>query len=974
MKSYLKKAFSMASFLIAATLTGGVIAPTVAAVSAENERTAYMTVNDSEIGHTPFTFSFSAGWVHEGGYPDRFEGGDEHWTTTAQFGANYPSFTFRFVGAQVSLYGHKVPAGAMADVSVDGTVVGRIDYYNAARVERTLLWESEMLAYGEHTVTVQLIPEQNPAASGTHEASVDYAVVRTSETLPVTGVAASVETLLLEPGMSYTVGYTLLPAYATETPAIHFTSSDSSVVSVNEQGHLTAIGVGKATVTLAPADGDYSDTVTVTVREPVGGDLVVLAGSTNEHVRQDGYLDRLASLKLEESTLSMTAWRSDIATAKIDLLTKGKPVSGVHAVVGTLTNAHGDMLDATVTVSPVRDSLAHDSGHLVPDVIGGGEVLDIPAGAVGALWLSVETSADALPGIYTAPVTVRDTDGHTTVLTLSVEVIGLTRPDNTVALELWQYPYSSNRYYSGKTTEEYFGEGMDGIWHTHLDPAYTDALRSQIELYAAAGGNTVTVTVNEDPWNSQTPDPYPSMVKWTRETDGSFAFDYTDFDYWVSLNESCGVTGGIMSFSIADWANRVTYYDKRTNTVKSETLTPGSARWKAVWTEFLTDYMAHTTEKGWFDRVYLSMDERPAEVVEAVLNVVESVRNAEGKCFKTSLAVFSFETEHLFDRVTDLSLAIYMDTAKLTDITAHRRELGLTTTLYTCGAQFSALENPPYEGLYGMWYCEKMGADGFLRWALDAFNDDPLRASTHRLFAAGDIYLFYPDEKNAESPEARTSPRFEKLAEGCRDISKLRYLKGLSEDNAAAVTDILQGLGNRNLEREVEQAQEALHALARREALVQAVAAAKDAEATDANALTAALSAAESLLAASKPAEDDLREATYTLLSLLAASVGEAESETEKPAGTDLPAETDNLSETIVLVETASLETAPATNAAPETESMPMPSETATKSESASSGDANGCASVAAVGAVAVTATAAGIVLAAEKRKESDED
>ncbi len=956
MHLYIKKFLSVTSFLLTAALLGGAVAPmSVSAEEAGNEAeetaTALMTVNDSEIGNAPFTFSFSSGWVHEGGYPDRFEGGDEHWTTTAQFGTNYPSFTFRFVGTEVSLYGHKVPAGAMADVSVDGQAVGRIDYYNASRIERTLLWASETMPYGEHTVTVQLVAEQNPSATGTHEASVDYAVVRTSEKRPVTAVIPDRADLLLEPGMSYRLTYTTLPTYATEIPDFSFTSADSSIVSVDNTGTITARAVGETSVTLMSADGSVKATVPVKVREPVGGELVALAGSTNMHVRQDGYHDRLASLDMDMTSLGVTAWRSDIVTAKIDLLTKGTACTNIRAEVGTLTNAHGDALNAAMTVEPVRDTLAHDSGHLVPDVIGGGETYDLPAGSVGALWLTVKTPADALPGRYTAPVTVTDDAGHTSTLTLAVEVVALTRPENTVALELWQYPYSSNRYYSGKPTAEYFGEGMDGVWHTHLDPTYTEALRSQIELYAAAGGNTVTVTINEDPWNSQTPDPYPSMVKWTRETDGSFTFDYTDFDYWVSLNESCGVEGGIMSFSIADWANRVTYYDKRTNAVKSEQLTPGSARWKAVWTDFLTDYMAHTTEKGWFDRVYLSMDERPAEVVEAVLDVVESVRNAEGQCFKTSLAVFSFETEHLFDRVTDLSLAIYMDAGKLQDITAHRRALGLTTTLYTCGAQFSALENPPYESLYGMWYCEKMGADGFLRWALDAFNDDPLRASTHRLFAAGDIYLFYPDEKNAENPEARTSPRFEKLAEGCRDISKLRYLRGLSEENAEKVAAILRTIGRGgHLEEDVHRAQVSLGHLARVTALSRLVTEAKTASVADMSALADALAVAETLLGASKPADGDLSDAAYTLAKLLEQSAAEETApETVSPETTapDAPSVSDT--------------TVPATGDA----------ETNTTSE-VDATDAGGCASSLA-GAAAVGA-AVGAAAVVGRRKKSDED
>ncbi len=775
-----------------------------------------LTVNDGEMGVEPFTFSFSAGWVHESGYPDRFTGGDEHWTTSTQFGEEYPSFTLRYIGTRVALYGHKVPAGGMADVSVDGIPAGRIDYYHPVRMEKTLLWESDTPAYGEHTVTVKLVPACNPAAGVTHEASIDYAEICTAEAFPVTCVKAGIKTLIVEPGMTYPLTYTLLPAYATEIPTIYFASADESILTVDEDGCLRTVAPGQTTVTLTCADGAISDTVTVTVREPVGGDLVATAGFTNAHTRQDAYYDRLAMLDPTQNTLSVTAWQADIATAKIDLLTKGCAVSGIHAVVGPLTNAGGEEAKATVRVAPVRDSLAHDTGHLIPDVIGGAGTLDLPAEAVGSLWLRLETAADACPGIYTADVTVLSDGGGNSQLTLTLEIIGLARPANTVALELWQYPYSANRYYSGKSTEDYFGVGVEALWHTHLDAAYTAALRSQVELYAAAGGRSVTVTITEDPWNSQTPDPYPSMIKWTQKKDGTFAFDYTDLDYWVILNEACGVNGAIMSFSISDWANRVTYFDEETGTVIAEQLTPGSERWTYVWSSFLTDYMAHTTERGWFDRVYMAMDERPAELVEYVLDVVESVRDANGACFKTALAVFTFETEHLFDRITDLSLAIAMPAARLSEITAHRRAHGLVTTLYTCGAQYSALENPPCESLYTLWYCEKLGADGFLRWALDAFNEAPLISSHHRLFAAGDIYLFYPDEKNAVSPVARTSPRFEKLAEGCRDISKLRYLRGVSAETAAAVANILSDIGTSNHpDRMVTEAQCRLNDLAR---------------------------------------------------------------------------------------------------------------------------------------------------------------
>lgn len=826
-----------------------------------------LIVNDGEVGAGLFRFEFSSGWVHEGGYPDRFVGGDEHWTTTATSGDVLPSFVFRFAGTKVSLYGHKVPAGGIACVTIDGIDAGTIDFYAPARVEKTLLFASETLTNGEHAVTVQLTNNHNPAAGNTREASVDYAQVLTDRELPVTAVKASVQSLLLEPEMSYRLGWTLLPDYATEQPVVELTSSDESVLTVRADGTVRAMRAGKATVMLSVDGGRCTDTVAVTVREPVGGDLTGMAGSTNRHTRQDTYLERLADWNPDDTSLAAVSWLRDETAVKLDLLTKGKNMTNVRVSVGELTDAYGHRLAAATTAYFVKSTNAHDTGHDIPDVLYTSEAVDIPAGSVASVWISLQTPEDALPGIYNGNVTVTADGGSSLIFSLTLEVIGLTEPDSAADLELWQYPYSSNRYYSGKTTEEYFGSGVEGLWSTHLDPVYEAGLVSQIRLYAQAGGRSITATVVEDPWNSQTPDPYPSMIKWTRGEDRHFTFDYTDFDYWVELNTRNGVDGRILAFSISDWANRITYFDERSGEVCVENLTPGSSRWKAVWGEFLRDFMVHTTEKGWFDRVYMAMDERPADVVENVLDLVESVRNEQGECFRTALAVFTFDTEYLFDRVTDLSLAIYMDPVKLDALTVHRRRLGLTTTLYTCGAQYSALENAPIESLYTLWYCEKRGADGFLRWALDAFNADPLRSSEHVLFAAGDIYLIYPDERSGRMT-AKSSPRFEKLAEGCRDVSKLRYLRRLAPGELSEVERQLKRMDGTDMEAQVTRLQKSLQHAARRVALAQWIAEAEKVDEPD-NGLETARKAAQSVLEDPDATDGALSEAVAQLACLL---------------------------------------------------------------------------------------------------------
>ncbi len=111
-----------------------------------NANSDYMeiVVNDSEVGDDVNQFTFSNGWVHEGGFPDLFKGGDEHWTTKAVFGESYPSFSLKFLGNKVTLYGHRVNDGCMADVYIDDVKVDTIDYYRNGRLNKDVLYQVQI--------------------------------------------------------------------------------------------------------------------------------------------------------------------------------------------------------------------------------------------------------------------------------------------------------------------------------------------------------------------------------------------------------------------------------------------------------------------------------------------------------------------------------------------------------------------------------------------------------------------------------------------------------------------------------------------------------------------------------------------------------------------------------------------------------------------------------------------------------------
>src|SRR5699024_3126912 len=73
------------------------------------------------------------------------------------------------------------------------------------------------------------------------------------------------------------------------------------------------------------------------------------------------------------------------------------------------------------------------------------------------------------------------------------------------------------------------------------------------------------------------------------------------------------------------------------------------------------------------------------------------------------------------------------------------------------------------EATWLSWHALNKGFDGYLRWAYNNWNKDPLRDSRFGTWAAGDTYFVYPGN--------RTSIRFERLREGIQDFEKAQILR-----------------------------------------------------------------------------------------------------------------------------------------------------------------------------------------------------
>jgi hypothetical protein len=80
--------------------------------------------------------------------------------------------------------------------------------------------------------------------------------------------------------------------------------------------------------------------------------------------------------------------------------------------------------------------------------------------------------------------------------------------------------------------------------------------------------------------------------------------------------------------------------------------------------------------------------------------------------------------------------------------------------------------SPPVESTYIGWYTVAYGYDGFLRWAYDAWPQDPMRDARHTAWPAGDCFMVYPG--------GVSNIRFEKLREGIVDFEKITIIRELA--------------------------------------------------------------------------------------------------------------------------------------------------------------------------------------------------
>ena len=188
---------------------------------------------------------------------------------------------------------------------------------------------------------------------GNHTATCEVSV-----TVPVTGVSLSQTELSLEKGKTATLTATVAPPDATNQNVTW--SSNNTEVATVEDGTVTAVSGGKATITVTTEDGSHTATCSVIVKRPDGSDPVDVTGvklfPATLPLKQGTSHTLIASLEPANATNKAVTWSSSndaVATVSDAGVVEAKAVGTANITVTTKDGGYTATCSFTVTAEDV---------------------------------------------------------------------------------------------------------------------------------------------------------------------------------------------------------------------------------------------------------------------------------------------------------------------------------------------------------------------------------------------------------------------------------------------------------------------------------------------------------------------------------------------------------------------------------------------------------------------------------------------
>ncbi|MDV4032257.1 hypothetical protein CMT49_09110 [Elizabethkingia anophelis] len=493
------------------------------------------------------------------------------------------------------------------------------------------------------------------------------------------------------------------------------------------------------------------------------------------------YSKDLAPVIIKNNTISLKGWKGERLSAQV-LLWTTDPVSDIKVQVSDFTSKNGKKIGSIGFARFERYIITDEFGpgcgwrkpedfssSLSPDMLDDLSSFSIGKKEVRPVWITISIPKNTEKGAYNAKVLITSPTTKQQELNISLDVIDMTLPEPakwTFHLDQWQHPSAVARV------------NKVSVWSDE----HFKALKPQMQMLANLGQKVITTTLNKDPWHVQTFDPYEDMIIWTKEKDGSWSYDYTVFDKWVSFMMDLGIKKMINCYSIVPWNNEIHYKDAATGKFVDVVAKPGTDEFTKIWEPFLKDFVKHQKKKGWLKITNIALDERDKNEMGAAFALIKKVAPELGVSYADNQQTFK-----RYPDSRDVSTAVQhpLSPQDLKD----RNSRGLNTTFYVyCGNNFpnQFTFSDPAESTYMGWYAMAAGYNGALRWAFNSWVKNPLVDSRFRTWPAGDTYIAYP--------QARSSIRYERLLEGIQDYEKVSIVKKLLQEKKE--TEKLKALDN----------------------------------------------------------------------------------------------------------------------------------------------------------------------------------
>lgn len=240
--------------------------------------------------------------------------------------------------------------------------------------------ETKDFSTGTNTweITQAYITSNSFTITGTEESHItEIKLVETRSTgggtggdTPITAVTVAPKTASVKAGGTVDLTATITPANTTQSKDINWSSSNTDVATVDNNGKVTAVAEGTATITaVSAANNTISDTCEITVTANTSGGVIAITGVTldkkNASVKVGGGIDLTATVVPTNTTLSKDInWTSsDTNIATVDANGHVTAVSAGEATI-TAASVADSNFSATCKVVVIANGGGGNSGNM----------------------------------------------------------------------------------------------------------------------------------------------------------------------------------------------------------------------------------------------------------------------------------------------------------------------------------------------------------------------------------------------------------------------------------------------------------------------------------------------------------------------------------------------------------------------------------------------------------------------------------